>query len=470
MAALFSLLHGNISKMLKAKLRSKQGFAKAKKSKDIIWLLQTLDDIILNFDESKPKLLAIDDQLELVITLRQGSSTNEDFINLMTKEAKVYSKHGGSFLWGETHDLALKEQKEQAEQAYVKTNGTTWDSDEKEEAISLIKKELKEEILAMAIIKRTDKASHEPLQKSLANTYLLGKNEYPTTTADVLKVLNNYQHEHTLVFGASPTTPTASTPSGTGSGLVSSSGISFLQSNSHQVKYLKGANNSFFRNITCRFCGLKGHYQTHCPVVNSSGNPFGSGSSNSSNNQSSSSSTNGTSQGSSSSNGSQASPSSTPTQDVSLLHLSGLSFNQTDGAYLNPNWVLLDIESTDHVFCNSELLTDIKQVPHGKHLRLHTSGGSFDTFQKGKFGDFYVWHNSNSLANILSFALVTDQFRVTMDSIVLNGFNVHVSDSYALQFTWIRQGLCLLNATDLDHHKLRHAFSFLATVDHDKKL
>ena len=32
--------------------------------------------------------------------------------------------------------------------------------------------------------------------------------------------------------------------------------------------------------ITCRVCELKGHYQSHCPVANSSGNCFGSGSSN----------------------------------------------------------------------------------------------------------------------------------------------------------------------------------------------
>mmetsp|Transcript_703 Transcript_703/g.1110 ORF Transcript_703/g.1110 Transcript_703/m.1110 type:complete len:124 (+) Transcript_703:518-889(+) len=67
-------------------------------------------------------------------------------------------------------------------------------------------------------------------------------------------------------------------------------------------------------------------------------------------------------------------------------------------------------ESTDHIFCNKDLITDIENVTNGEHLRLHTSAGSIDTYQKGRFGDFNVWYNPKSSANILSLALVTEQF------------------------------------------------------------
>jgi len=277
LSALFSLMFENTSKILKAKLKSKKGFVSAERNKDIVWFLETLDDIILKFEETKPKLLAIDDQMELVMTMKQGNSTNEDFIKLMTKEVKVYTKHGGSFLWGKTQQLELVKRKTAALKIFISENSTAWTKEEETETEKLIRKRLDEEILAMAIMKRADKKRYGPLLKKLSNEYLLGNNNYPNNVADVLKLLNNYQPEVPTSGRAEENNSTTDTSQSTG--LASSSTVSFLQTNGHQVKYLRGTNNSFFRNITCRFCGLKGHYQTHCPVVNSSGNPVGSGSS-----------------------------------------------------------------------------------------------------------------------------------------------------------------------------------------------
>ena len=78
--------------------------------------------------------------------------------------------------------------------------------------------------------------------------------------------------------------------------------------------------------------------------------------------------------------------------------------------YINPNWVLLNSESTDHIFCNEKLLTFIKTTIDGECLRLYSSGGHLDTQQKGKFGGFEVWYKPKSLANILSLGLITEQY------------------------------------------------------------
>jgi len=40
-----------------------------------------------------------------------------------------------------------------------------------------------------------------------------------------------------------------------------------LQPTAGEVFFLRATNNSFFPEITCRLCGIKGHYQTHCPVA-----------------------------------------------------------------------------------------------------------------------------------------------------------------------------------------------------------
>ena len=39
-------------------------------------------------------------------------------------------------------------------------------------------------------------------------------------------------------------------------------------------------------------------------------------------------------------------------QEVSTRKCNGILFNQHSDAHINPNWVLLDSESTDHIFCN----------------------------------------------------------------------------------------------------------------------
>ena len=64
MGALFSLLHDNLSKLMKSKVRAKKGYAKAEEEKDTLLLLQILEDVTLNFEENKPKLVAVDDQME----------------------------------------------------------------------------------------------------------------------------------------------------------------------------------------------------------------------------------------------------------------------------------------------------------------------------------------------------------------------------------------------------------------------
>ena len=132
--------------------------------------------------------------------------------------------------------------------------------------------------------------------------------------AEVLKILNNYQPEWTPP-SASGSTPPPTGNSGTGNSAPNNRpSISFLQSNGNQqVNYLR---------VTCRACSLKGHYQSHCPVANSSGNRFGTGTTDSTSNDSTTS-------------GSRTTESTTATesqdaaaQEVSSLRNSGILLNK----------------------------------------------------------------------------------------------------------------------------------------------
>ena len=86
---------------------------------------------------------------------------------------------------------------------YVVTNksadgtGTAMTEEEVKAKNSTEKKALKEEIVAMAVLKQADKRRYGNLQISLKNSYLMGKNNYTDTIPDVLVVLNNYSTEWT---------------------------------------------------------------------------------------------------------------------------------------------------------------------------------------------------------------------------------------------------------------------------------
>ena len=109
LSALYALLMDWVSKMIRAKVKSKRGYINAEEDNDAVWLLGVLEDIMINFEEDKPKTLAIDDQMERIMRLKQGDTSNEDFLKMCQKELKIYEKHGGDFLWGTAQKEALVE-------------------------------------------------------------------------------------------------------------------------------------------------------------------------------------------------------------------------------------------------------------------------------------------------------------------------------------------------------------------------
>ena len=102
--ALYSMIFEKLTKIMKAKVQSKMGFLNAGKEKGAIWLLQTIEDIVLNFEETKPIDIALDDQMEVITNLRQEKMMNEDFVKIVSKEMKVYKKYRGKYLWGKVHE------------------------------------------------------------------------------------------------------------------------------------------------------------------------------------------------------------------------------------------------------------------------------------------------------------------------------------------------------------------------------
>ena len=106
---MYAVLMNGLSKIIKLKLKIKTGCTKADEVNDSVWLIENLKDIMIIFEDVKPKTLTIDDQMERNMKTKQEESPNEDFLKQVQKELKVYEKHGGDFLWGDAQDTELAE-------------------------------------------------------------------------------------------------------------------------------------------------------------------------------------------------------------------------------------------------------------------------------------------------------------------------------------------------------------------------
>ena len=461
--SLFSLMMNNISKLAKEKLRSNTNFNKKEEQGDVIWLINSLDDIIVKFEKVKPNTLCLDDQLERIMSMRQkGNMSNEDFIKAVKKETDIYEKHGGTFLWADNEKDKLEKMLDSAVKK-KEADGEVVNDTDKKEMRERFKKILKDEILAMVILKRACSRRFKELITHCKNEYLLGRNIYPTSTSDLLKVLNNYEVQHPV--------QQARNERRTSNSNINT--VSFLQSsgNNIEVKYLRGTNRSFNPSVICRRCFVKGHYQSQCPVaINDRGSmlPIQSSDGSSSDpEQNSPTRTENPTGASHSQEGNTNSNSPSSGAEVSYRNGFGMSQRHSD-AYINPSWILLDSESSEHIFRSKELLEDIEPTTNGEILRLYSNGGYMETNLKGKFGNFEVWYSPKSLANILSLALVTEEYRVTLDTGVDNSFIMHITEYHKLRFRRHSSGLYYFDVTTVDVSKLKAAFNFLNTVSTNK--
>ena len=87
-------------------------------------------------------------------------------------------------------------------------------------------------------------------------------------------------------------------------------------------------------------------------------------------------------------------------------------------------WILLDNQSTVHIFSTDKLLRNIRTVD--KQVSVQCNAGTTITNMVGDLQGFgEVWYHPKGIANILSMALVEDKLGWEITYYKDSGFKVH---------------------------------------------
>ena len=278
--------------------------------------------------------------------------------------------------------------------------------------------------LASLCIQNADKVRFGVLIANLANQFLMGHDEYPDDLTNAQGLLTNYQV---------PLNNTRRVP-------PNGSANNQRTTTDHAATFAQAVNTPppvpdnrgrLFTDVRCYNCNALGHYAGDCPTPPNTTN--------------------------------------TPTQATEtgttlLQHALVLAQHKHK---IDPNWILLDSQSTISVFNNPKMLTNIRDS--GRTLRAITNGGYQDSTHVGDFPNLgEVWFNAHSIANILSLSEVSHVCRVTMDTHDQRAINVHRNDGSTIVFSEHPSGLYVYDSNVTKPNV--NAYTLVNTVTEQKKL
>jgi hypothetical protein len=121
---------------------------------------------------------------------------------------------------------------------------------------------------------------------------------------------------------------------------------------------------------------------------------------------------------------------------VNLAHI----MKQSKNGCIDPNWILLDNQSTVDVFYNRRLLRNIREAD--SWMDIHCNAGITSTYLQGDLPGYgTVWFHKDGIANILSLSKTAAKHHVTYGSRNGNEFRVHKADGTSRIFKQSIRGL-----------------------------
>ena len=417
----YSLILGQCSDLLQAKLKQQQDWATINDSQDSIRLLNLIRLITFRFEDQKFLPHALYQAKAALYAFRQRDQRNEEYYERFQNLVDVATAYAGQ-LYDHTIVLICSDKLHPGIDHETLT-------DEQREACHVAASDL---YLATMFMNQSDPRRFGKLMEDLENNYTRGNDDYPITLIKAYHLINEFKHYVPKAVSSD------------------SSNVAFTQkSTSKDAKQ-----EAWKATADCHHCGAIGHIRPECPNSDDgkpdvkprkqekAAAPISILKDKASEKKTKKKAT-----------FAQSSGSDTETEDesqmlnVGFVNDDGSMFNFT---FVNPstsspridlkNMILLDNQSTVDLFCNRELVASVWDTDES--MTVHGNGGNLTTKQKAhvsNYGD--VWFHPDAITNILALKNVKKQFRVTYDSAGDGIFVVHKPNGVNVLFTAHAGGL-----------------------------
>ena len=417
----FAFLIDHCSKGMKEKIQSRSDYITKIKNKPQE-LLKAIKQHALNFEESRYDMAIVHDAFKTMFsTVQKDGESLQDYTKRFRVAKEVLESHIGG-------PLILSK--------IAKSMPNYNDSDAKR---TLCEKSAYERYMAYVYLKNADQGKYGSILTGLSTQKSLGNNQYPKTISDATSVLSNHP------FDNYKKDKNGSKPQET-KGKAGDEEVKLSFAQAETVCYCCGKPNH--KSNVCRQKDkipreewavnknpeIKKHAQAHV--------------------QSQTKETTGTA---------ETTNNNETGSGQKVQSWAGVHFNFHQGEDDMRNIILLDNQSTATVFCNEEMVENIRETKDT--LYLSTNGGVMVSNLKANIPGWGVaWFNPKAVTNIFSFAEMKDRYRIDYSN-EEDAFIVHLPHR-DVKFTRNNIGLYVYRPTLRNNHK--HDMQFVTTLEENK--
>jgi Reverse transcriptase (RNA-dependent DNA polymerase)/Zinc knuckle len=429
--AAYSLVWGQCSVVLKSKLEGKQNYSEINEKADVIELLKNIKDITHNFQSEKFRMHALHEaKRRFYVFYQDRTSSVQTYLEKFRNMVGVIEHCGGGVI---------------ADSLVAETLTADDIANLTAERHKDIVNATKEKYLACAFLLSSDRTRYGKLIEDLENNYIQGVDKYPKTLNDAYSLLLYWKQD----------------PRNYNKGVGSDSdGVAFLQNTEKEKK-----------EITCYSCGEKGHIAPNCPkkkqgnvhvqLEERDGNQTGHShlqvvkedvtkddeKEERSHLQIEENLLNSFDFCMVCSEIGEIGENCEEQEKRGKEDCEKIGFIGAQASKIPRTWIILDNGSTVDIFCNKDLLSNIRDS--GREMKIRCNAGTTTTRLVGDLSGYgTVWYNPQGVANILSMSKVADKYRVTYDSKDSPSFSIHKEDGSIRTFQRDVSGLYYIDALE----------------------